>query len=68
MKLYILVFVVLSCAETIFTAAYFLITQRIDRVILLGLMIYAGAMTIGYIAYQVEKYRRRKKELLKSLP
>jgi len=67
-KLYILFFVVISFAETIFTATYFLITQKIDKVILLGLMVYAGAMIIGYIAYKVEKYRQRKKKLLKSLP
>jgi len=67
-KLYILFFIVISIAETIFSAAYFLISQKIDRIVLLGLMIYAGAMIIGYIAYRVEKYRRHKKDLLKSLP
>jgi hypothetical protein len=31
-------------------------------------MIYAGVMFISYIAFEVEKYRRRKKELIDNLP
>jgi hypothetical protein len=31
-------------------------------------MIYAAAMIMGYIAYQVEKYRKRRKEMIDELP
>jgi hypothetical protein len=42
--------------------------KHFDRVIILSSTIYAGAMVIGYISYEVAKYRRRKKALLDSLP
>jgi hypothetical protein len=31
-------------------------------------MIYAGCMLVGYISYEVKKYRKRKKELIDDLP
>jgi hypothetical protein len=42
--------------------------KHFDLVIILSSTIYAGAMVIGYISYEVGKYRRRKKALLDSLP
>jgi hypothetical protein len=31
-------------------------------------MIYAAGMFIGYIAFEVERYRRKRKELIDNLP
>lgn len=39
-----------------------------DRVIILSSMIYGGSMLIGYIAFEIERYRKRKKELIDQLP
>jgi hypothetical protein len=39
-----------------------------DRIIILSSMIYGGCMFAGYIGYEVEKYRSRKKELIDDLP
>ena len=61
-------FVVITAAEIVFTLTYFLLTGEIDKIILIGLLIYAAAMVAGFISYRVGKYRRRKKELLDSLP
>lgn len=68
MKIYTWFFVLLTLAEMVFTGAWFLFTRRMDRVVLLGLIIYAAVMLVGYIAFEVEKYRRRKKELIDHLP
>jgi hypothetical protein len=42
--------------------------KHFDRVTILSSIIYGGAMMIGYISYEVGKYRHRKKELLDNLP
>lgn len=67
MKLYTWFFIIVTLAETVFTLAWFLFMKKFDRVILLGLIIYSGAMLIGYIAYQIDKYRKHRKELLNDL-
>jgi hypothetical protein len=54
-------------AQLVFTVTWFLFQKKLDRVIILGSMIYAVAMIIGHISYEVEKYRKRKKELLDDL-
>jgi hypothetical protein len=42
--------------------------KKMDRVIVLGSAIYVGVMIVGYIAYEVEKYRKRKKDWIDDLP
>lgn len=61
-------FIALSLAQSVFVTTWFLLRKKMDSVILLSLIIYTGAMITGYIAYQVEKYRNRKKELIDNLP
>lgn len=68
MKIYTWFFVLLTLAQLVFATAWFLFLKKIDRVILLSSLIYAGVMIVGYISYEVEKYRKRKRELLKDLP
>jgi hypothetical protein len=67
-KIYKWFFVVLTVAQMVFTLTWFFFTKRLDHVIILSSLIYAAAMLIGYIAYEVEKYQKRKKELLDRLP
>jgi len=67
-KIYKWLFIVLTTAQLVFTVTWLLLLRHLDRVILLGTAIYAGAMIIGYISYEVEKYRRRRKQLLDNLP
>jgi len=68
MKLYTWFFIVLTLAQFIFCLTWFLFIRKLDRVILVSSIVYGGAMIIGYISYEAEKYRRRKKELLDDLP
>jgi hypothetical protein len=67
-KIYRWFFFLLTLAQVVFTLAWLLLMKHFDRVIILSSTIYAGAMVIGYISYEVAKYRRRKKALLDSLP
>jgi uncharacterized membrane protein YGL010W len=67
-KIYKWFFFLLTLAQVVFTLAWLLLMKHFDRVIILSSTIYAGAMVIGYISYEVGKYRRRKKALLDSLP
>jgi hypothetical protein len=48
--------------------ARFLFTKKFDGIILVSFFVYSGAMIIASIAYEVEKYRNRKKDLLDNLP
>lgn len=66
--MYLLLFIILSIAEILFTTLYFFITKKIDRILLLGLIIYAGTMIIVFITYKIERYRKKRKELMNSLP
>lgn len=68
MKIYKWFFILLSLAQMVFTTAWFLFIKKMDRVIVISSGIYTAGMLIGYIAYEVEKYRKRKKELMDSLP
>lgn len=68
MKIYKWLFIVLTSAQMVFTITWFFFMKKTDRVILLSSAIYAAAMLTGYITYEVEKYRRRKKELIDDLP
>jgi hypothetical protein len=68
MKIYKWFFIILTLAQTVFTITWFFLIKKIDRVILLSSLIYAAGLLIGYIAYEVEKYHKRKKELIENLP
>jgi hypothetical protein len=67
-KVYKWFFVLLTMAQVVFTLAWLLLMKHFDRVTILSSIIYGGAMMIGYISYEVGKYRHRKKELLDNLP
>jgi hypothetical protein len=67
-KIYKWFFILLTLAQVVFTLAWLLLIKHFDRVIILSSTIYAGAMVIGYLSYEVGKYRSRKKELLNRLP
>jgi hypothetical protein len=66
-KIYTWFFVLLTLAQLVFTAAWFLFTRRMGRVVLVSSLIYAAVMIVGYIAFEVERYRKRKKDLLEDL-
>ena len=68
MKMYIWFFILITIAQTIFSVTWFLFTRKMDRVIILSSVIYAAVMIVGYIAYEVVKYRRRSKKLIDDLP
>lgn len=68
MKIYKWFFVILTLAQLVFTITWFLFIKKMDRVIILSSMIYGGSMLIGYIAFEIERYRKRKKELIDQLP
>jgi len=67
-KIYKWFFILLTLAQVVFTLAWLLLIKHFDRVLILSSTIYAGAMMIGYLSYEVGKYRSRKKELLNRLP
>jgi hypothetical protein len=67
-NIYKWLFIILTLAQLVFTATWFLFIKKLDRIILLSAFIYAAVMLIGFIAYEVEKYRRRRKELIDNLP
>jgi L-asparagine transporter-like permease len=67
-KIYKWLFVLLTLAQMVFTITWLLLVKKADRVIILSSMIYAGCMLVGYISYEVKKYRKRKKELIDDLP
>jgi hypothetical protein len=62
------VFITLTVAQLVFTLIWIFFLRRFDRVIFLSFIIYAGGMLVAYIAFEVDKYRRRKKELIDNLP
>lgn len=66
--LYKTFFILFTLAEIVFSALYYLLKRKLDNVMLIGAIIYAGGMIVGFIAYEVANYNKRKKELLDSLP
>jgi multisubunit Na+/H+ antiporter MnhC subunit len=67
-KIYKWFFIILTIAQLFFTATWVFFLRKLDRVILLSSIIYGAGMFIGYIAYETEKYRKRKKQLIDNLP
>jgi len=67
-KIYKWLFIILTLAQLVFALAWFLFTKNLDGVIFVSSIIYFAAMVIGCVSYEVEKYRRRKKDLLDNLP
>jgi hypothetical protein len=68
MKLYTWLFILTTLAQIVFSLTWLLFTKKMDGVLLLSALIYAGVMIAGYISYEVEKYRKRKRELMDDLP
>jgi hypothetical protein len=68
MKIYKWVFIVLSLAQGLFALIWLLLMKTPGRIIALSFIIYAGGMLVGYIAYEVEKYRQKRKDLIDHLP
>jgi hypothetical protein len=52
----------------VFTVVRFFLVKKIDRVMVLSLTIYLACIIISIIAYEVEKYRKRRKEMIDNLP
>lgn len=68
MKLSTAFFIVLTAAELLFTAIYYLVRNRLDRIILAGAIIYIVSMITGYIAFRIIRYNKKKSDLLDALP
>jgi len=68
MRHFIFFFILFTIAEIVFSLTYYLIAEKVDRVILLGAGVYAAGMVTGYIAYRVFRYRAKRKALIDSLP
>jgi hypothetical protein len=67
-KIYKWLFIILTLAQLVFTVAWYLFTRRLDHIVVVSCIVYLGTMAIGYLSYEVEKYRRKKKHLLDNLP
>jgi len=67
-KIYKWLFIILTLAQMVFTIVWFLFMKKFDRVILLGSVIYFACIIISFIAFEVEKYRGRRKEMIDNLP
>jgi hypothetical protein len=52
----------------VFTVVRFFLVKKIDRVMVLSLTIYLACIIVSIIAYEVEKYRKRRKEMIDNLP
>lgn len=61
-------FVVFTLLEISFTALYYLLVKTVDRTIVIGAALYAGAMMAGYVSYRNVLYRKQRKDLLDALP
>lgn len=68
MLYYKVFFLLFTLAEVVFTLVYYLIRRSFDNVLLTGGILYIGGMIVGYVAYRVAAYRRRRKKLLDQLP
>ena len=64
MRVYLLFLILFTLAEILFTLIYFLLTGKVDEVVIGGLVIYAAGMITSAIAYNIARYRRRKKEMI----
>jgi hypothetical protein len=64
---YVLLLVMLSLAEIIFTTVYFYLSQALDGVIMIGAITYAGAVYSLHSSYIHEKYEQQKRELMDNL-
>ncbi len=68
MKVYSWFFIIISLAELVFSAGYVLLRMKWDKILLWGFLIYLIAMMAGYISLRIERYNKKKKALLDSLP
>lgn len=67
MKVYVLFFIAFTLLQLLFTGCYYFLVGKVNVVMATGTAIYALGMLRAYVAYQDEKYRQKKKELLDNL-
>ena len=68
MKVYSWFFIIISLAELVFSAGYVLLRMKWDKILLWGFLIYLIAMMAGYISLRIERYNKKEKAMLDSLP
>ena len=68
MKVYSWFFIIISLAELVFSAGYVLLRMKWDKILLWGFLIYLIAMMAGYISLRIERYNKKNKAMLDSLP
>ena len=68
MKDHVHLFIIFTLLEISFSVLYYLLVQRIDATLFVGLFLYAAAMTANYFAYRTALYRKQRKELIDALP
>ena len=61
---YVLLLVMLSLAEIIFTVVYIYLSQTVNLVIMVGAVAYTGAVYSLYNNYTRETYEEQKKQLM----
>jgi hypothetical protein len=64
---YLLLLVMLSLAEVLFTVVYLYLSQTLDGVIIIGAITYAGAIFSLHSNYLRDKYEEQKAELMENL-
>lgn len=66
-KTYKWLFIVLTSAQMIFAVVWFLFIKKFDRIIVLGSIVYASSMLVSFIAFEVVKYRKKRREMIDNL-
>ncbi len=68
MKLPAAYYLVLTAAELVFSGVYYFLRNSFDRIMLIGAIIYLLAMLVGFIAFSIMRYNKKKSDLLDALP
>ena len=61
-------FVIFTLLEISFSALYYLLVQRIDSTLFIGVALYTGAMLANFFSYRTALYQKRRKEMIDALP
>jgi zinc transporter ZupT len=64
---FLLMLVMISIAEVIFTVFYIYLSQRVDAVPVMGVLLYFIAAVCLYECYDRDKYKNWKNKLLENL-